>query len=375
MKRSILLSILIPLLLVVALNMDIIVEELTVREYRVITRCVIENTGFTEIGVNPSDIVNFYLIPNISGWQYVEEVLVYINGKLADKNKYYIDEVDGNKLLKFHSPFRLDVGGKLNVTLVQKVVVYRLVFSGVKRVPRGLKGGLKEPMPTEDYLMLKGFYRKGDFSKVVETAEKMEGSGFDVLLNILKFICSRIKYSNSSYGIAPPAETLERGYGSCGDISALTVALLRLKEIPAFIYFCYVYEEGLNFYEKSPILTINYSNIGPHAFAMAYLESVGWVPIDMVIHAGNRPIDCIEGAGVNINDRIIVYAKAVKLDPNILLVIAPQSKTKVYVEYRAEVLPKKLDIIRVLYSLMLALLTGYIVYLAVEELEEYGEQT
>jgi len=371
MKRGLVFAIVISLLVTVLLNADIVLSLITTKRYCFVTKCIIENVSGRELMVSPSNIMNFYLIPTIEGWQEVKKVEVLINGKRLDTVEYSVKEIDGNKIIKF-PVFQIKPGEKLNVTVVQEVVVYRLVFPEFKREVRGLSRGFQDPKPSVEFAKLNKFYKKGDFNKVIELAENVNGdSDKDILINCIKIILSRIKYSNSSYGIAPPALTLERGYGSCGDISALLVAMLRIKNIPAYICFSYVYEEGLKVSERTPVLSVEYRNLGPHAFVMAYLSSIGWVPVDIVIHAGNRPQDCIESAGINVNERLVVYGKAVGMDPNIFLIIAPEDGTKVSVLYEGLSVATEVDSTKVFYSIMMGVLIGYIVYLVLESESNY----
>jgi len=368
MKRSHTIAIIVSLLLVALLNVDTILSLITVRKYCLITECVIENISNRDLFITPSSILNFYLIPTIEGWQKVEKIKVVVNGKALQK--YSIKEVDGNKIIEFPL-FRLKPGEKLNVTVFQEVTVYRFVFPGFKREVRGLSNGFQHPLPSSKFTKLNNFYKKGNFSKVVQLIEKVYGDDKEILLHCIELILNKIKYSNSSYGITPPAATLERGYGSCGDISALLVAMLRAKHIPAYICFSYVYEEGLKVSERTPVLSVEYRNLGPHAFVMVYLDSVGWVPVDIVIHAGNRPQDCVESAGININERLIVYGRAIEMDPNIFLIIAPEDGTKVSVTYEGVPMPIEIDYTKIFYSLMMGVLIGYIVYLVLESESSY----
>jgi len=343
----------------------------TVYEYR--TTFIFENRGTTAIDVNLGDDVKEFVVPDIPGWQKLDKLTVYLNGK--DITDICVTaEYDGGSLIKTPS-YRLKPGESVNITVIQRILVY-WAESGFTINRKMLTLSSLYSGEYSDFLTkyastnLNGFWSKESsiysWKSVVELAEDLEtnvNSTVEYIHMVAKWVDENIAYDRETLKIKCPAETLYERKGACGDRAALVTTLLRLKEIPSFLCLSIVYEKNFSMNISSSSLLLYYRNAALHIFSMACKERT-CVPVDTTVKMSYGRSPYVDGAGINISDKVIILAIIKDKDPNDYLTITlPSSSTVLIISktlQRNEVLRENLLIFLTAIILFMALVLVYI---------------
>ena len=302
------------------------------------TTYLLENTDNKTVTISfDENNIKEFLIPDIEGWQALRNYTVYFNGVDITK-KCSLKSYKGNKIIVIPS-YTLKPKEKVNITTVQMIEVYwaesGLTISRCSRSSALLENVRSISINSSALTYLGGFWTKHDnlttWSKIIELKESIDADSdslAEYVFKVSKWVAENIAYNPGNFVINYPAKILSDRKGVCGDKSALIVTLLRLKGIPSLIYFSIVYEENLFSKESSKYLNIEYRNFALHAFAVVCADET-YVPIDTTVYADVGKCPYIDGAGVNISDKIIVFAQASDSDPNEVLTFSlPSTELK-----------------------------------------------
>ena len=102
----------------------------------------------------------------------------------------------------------------------------------------------------------------------------------------LSYFIQRV-YLKYSAGVLPRSidSTVEERQGDCDDMARVTVEALNYYGIPAAVVSGYVYVDGFNYTIPVENTTYIFVNNGPHAFPIAHVPGVGWIPLDWLAGA------------------------------------------------------------------------------------------
>jgi len=98
------------------------------------------------------------------------------------------------------------------------------------------------------------------------------------------FIKSYIHYALSPYP-RPLKVIIEKRIGDCDDMARALIALLWSFGIPAVMVYGYVVIQNFNFSVPVEKTLYVFHNMGPHAFALAYIPGYGWLPLDLLAYS------------------------------------------------------------------------------------------
>ncbi len=330
-KVIVMVSLLLPFFLV--LMFALLDSGITVYEYKTIF--VFKNEGLTEVYVGLDDGVREYVVPDIPGWQRLESIAVYLNGRNITVQCSIIKQ-NGDAFVRT-PPYRLKPGESINITVVQRISVY-WAENGftLNRRMYTLSSSSSNDL---DFLRqfastsLEGFWSGEDqatsWKLIIDLAESLKEKAYstsEYIHAVAKWVDENIAYDKRSYKIKFPAETFREKRGACGDRATLVTALLRLERIPSFMCLAIVYNENLLMNISSDSLTLNYRNSALHIFSVACIEE-GCVPVDTTVKMPYGKSPYIDGAGINVSDRVIVLAIMRNGDPNEYLTITLPSST------------------------------------------------
>ena len=98
------------------------------------------------------------------------------------------------------------------------------------------------------------------------------------------FIKSYIHYALSPYP-RPLKVIIEKRIGDCDDMARALIALLWSFGIPAVMAYGYVVIQNFNFSVPVEKTLYVFHNMGPHAFALAYIPGYGWLSLDLLAYS------------------------------------------------------------------------------------------
>lgn len=99
----------------------------------------------------------------------------------------------------------------------------------------------------------------------------------DLLVRITKAIHNDFSYEQRyAIGVQPPAETLERGAGSCRDLAVLMMAAVRALGLAARFVSGYLYDPSVDNQGEAGIRGAG----DTHAWVQVYLPGAGWAEFD-----------------------------------------------------------------------------------------------
>jgi len=360
---------LIPLLLV---TVPILLEsKLTLYEYRSVF--IFENKGDEIVNVGLGRNIKEFVALNIAGWQKLEKIAIYANGKDIT-HQCKIVEYKGSFIIE--TPlYELKPGETVNITVLQFISANwaegGLTLNRKFRTLSMLeKRELTNSFNGTPLTYLTGFWvREGEnssWSAVIELSESLGRNVSSVpeyVHAVAKWVDEHIIYDKETFQIKYPSKTLYEKRGACGDRAALVTALLRLKGIPSFMCLSIVYEEGVLINESTESLSLSYRNAALHVFSMA-CEGETCVPIDTTVKMNYGESPYVDGAGVNISDRVLILAKMIGEDPNDYLTITLPSNslrlTILKTLKRIQKIEENLLVLLVIYVLLGVIVVLYI---------------
>lgn len=323
--------------------------------------------------------LHLYLVPTIGGWQELLSYAVFKDGQNITGDFVVLRDIDDNLLLSPQTEEVIEIppGGSINITLVQHVKVYRGGFfshrTRRKLPPESPPLGAAPPDAFGRYLLLNGFwnYTHGAYnSKLIEEVSEVLSSNAstqrDYLLAAARWILSNVRYKLPFQGgIIPPSMTLVRKEGACGEFSTLLISLLRVRNIPSFMYLAVYYDPSLHLNITADGVEYHADNAVQHAFVMALIGDE-WVPVDLTLprRSPEEAAKCVDEAGINISDKIIVTIRVVNKNPNEYLLIGTPVKglkLKYYtsLEVVKEIKEPNIVLIAALLALIVAAIVAY----------------
>ena len=303
----------------------------------------------------------FFLAPTIDGWQKLVNYTLTVNG--APLHAKVKRDSQGNMYLYPGTPVPLN--GKVNITLVE----YVLVTPPPQRVRREPPLEPCRPTGRPDMLSLEGFWsRRYDGATIKDLrglASLLGGEGVEYVYRLIAWVISNTHYKlGVRGGVKTPTEFYVERVGACGDIHSFIVAMLRIKGIPSYLYYAFIYRENAYTRIGGHKASFELRNALPHMFAMARLCGKDF-PIDVTYPAAQSPRSAVLDAGVNRGDNVIVFLRIIDADPNdYLLVYAPsnESTVNVYVKvskYTAYERGEQSIVLPLLASILVVALAAY----------------
>ena len=279
----------------------------------------------------------FLLAPSIEGWQELINFTLYVDGR---REKAYVKEdTQGNSYVALKQGIKFS--GRTNLTLVQ----YVRVFNGYSRRQYTPSQGLKEGPGDRRYISLKGFwncsYGGATLADLEKLSEKLgRGESIDYIYRVVDWASKNTKYvlGIKGGGVMCPAEFYVKREGACGDIHVFLAAMLRMRKIPSYVYYSYIYVGGHNLTLAGDDVRVEMLNVLPHMFLMVG-DSGKWFPVDLTYHSsmGGGIGDFISGAGANTKSNVIVLYRVVDENPNdYLMVYFPSNNSKIDLRIKVE---------------------------------------
>lgn len=275
----------------------------------------------------------FILAPTINGWQRLLNYTLLVNGKTA--NIIVKTDDQKNKYITLDKNIKFD--GKINLTLIQ----YIKVETGHNR-KKYLPPSNDTIQPPQDPRLLstKGFWNCNynnigikDLKNLATLLSENTYTRIDYVYRVIDWVNKNTKYTLGlrEGGIVCPAEFYSLKEGACGDIHAFLTTMLRVKDIPSYLYYSLIYYGGKNITYQGSDASFHAYNALPHIFSMAVLDGAEF-PIDITFSSSpsGQPIDNIVYAGANSRENIIVLYKVIDANPNdYLMVYFPSNNSKV----------------------------------------------
>jgi len=242
---------------------------------------------------------------------------VYLLNSSHPISEFQIDE-DGNPIASLSLPKSTILYGE-NLTIQ---IFYRIVLK-----PRSLPeisishSGTLDEIPEElkkRYCQDAGPWQVKR-SEIRELALEIAGSEKNVLLLIKNFILWIKQNINYQTCDLPryPAETLSERAGDCDDQANLFIALCRVAGIPAYLQIGCIYlperDSRVTYWDGH--LTVRLTRIGWHGWAMVYVPSWGWLPVDLTYAQASiyDPIGAIRNAAL-LRSPVAQYANITETD-------------------------------------------------------------
>ncbi len=139
-----------------------------------------------------------------------------------------------------------------------------------------------------------------DIPDIINLANNLTEGEETVLGKTLSIIEWFGEYSTYSVNALPkrPWATVRDPRGDCDDLGLLFVSMCRSQGIPAFLQGGLVLGESLQLDETDWEGHYSYifDGAGWHAWAMVYSHPHGWLPVDLTMTDGLRPVDAINEA-------------------------------------------------------------------------------
>ncbi|GEM_PF-1491090 len=292
--------------------------------YRIKTTYIAEGKGVIGEEIYSK---TFLLAPAIQGWQRPINYSLYINGERAEASVKR--DSQGNRYLYPGKPLRFS--GRVNITLVEYVEVIPPPQREVRLPPDKCEASTWQQ---ERYLYLGGFwghpYGETTLDDLRKLAETLGGRGLQYIYRVTAWVLTNTRYRlGVRGGVSYPTEFYVEKTGACGDIHAFITAMLRIKGIPSYLYYAYIYRENASMKLLGQKASYATRNAMPHIFSMAVLCGKSF-PIDLTYPTARDPYSAVREAGVNTGDRVIVLARIIDADPNdYLLVYAPSNTSRV----------------------------------------------
>ncbi len=271
----------------------------------------------------------FLLAPNIQGWQHLINYTLYINGK--NIKAYVKQDSQGNKYV--YPGKNSNLNGHINITLIE----YVEVIPPPQREPRLPPEDCSSTSLRQDrYLYLGGFwshpYGRVTIADLKKLSDLLGGERLQYVYRVVAWVLTNTKYKlGLRGGISYPTEFYSEKEGACGDIHAFITTMLRIKGIPSYLYYAYIYRENASIKLIGQKARYETRNALPHMFSTALLCGKTF-PIDLTYPTARDPYSAVRNAGVNTGDRVIILAKIIDADPNdYLLVYAPSNTSNVEV--------------------------------------------
>jgi transglutaminase-like putative cysteine protease len=266
---------------------------------------------------------NLHLVPSLPGFQERVSAKLYVNSREVNFS-IGIDE-EGNEY-----PFvSLSYAGRLNITLVQRVVVYPASARGFFKTADNLPW----PLRPEDELPRNGFWRCNGtkinlpyLENVSKTLSMQSASPIEYAEKIVSWLKNRgVKYENSFGGVVCPSRFLEQASGACGDYASFIAALFKIKGVKSYVFYALVYDAKALVTSNSTNYSFVTRGAYPHMFTVIDIDGKR-VPIDATANTG----DPIKGASVVALDNVVILYKVMNRDPNDYLILyAPNNDAKV----------------------------------------------
>jgi len=227
-------------------------------------RCIVVGYRLTSpIGRAAKDVDCYFFLPQNEPRQQIHEL------RFDPKPAEITTDEHGRRIARFHIP-RIAVGEHRVVRWMARVTTFRTkvyVDRPAAKQPPELTGSRRKT-----YLLDRPPYRLS--SPTVRRAAAAVGPADlpvrEAVLGIRDHVYKTVRYELS--GGWDHAETvLRRGSGSCSEISYAFIAMCRARGIPAR------YVGGTTY---RPERTCSFDEV-QHRWAEAFLDGVGWVPIDV----------------------------------------------------------------------------------------------
>ncbi len=316
-------SLLITLIISYLLDIELLYSVYEYREERTIINLSKERVKLSE------DLIRIILPPDIKDWQKLDNYTIYINErKVQVPTKLNNDD---NKVIELNEYKVLKPGQKINITYIFYIKVVANLLSlpiRVKSLVRKGKGGTIAdiPMNLREYCVpLNDWDWNTDdkwsvIGEIIWNISKSENVA-DRVISAVKWIKEHIAYAETPT-VLSPLETIKKKAGDCADQAALITTLLRALGIPSYVAIAMYYEPNTKNPQEGDRITVHEEGFLLHAFAMAFIPYIGWVPIDLTSTAASvkEPEDYINKAAIVMTDRIIVTALVKVSDPNEYLI-------------------------------------------------------
>ncbi len=338
LTTAIVISLLVTAILGYVFKVELLHQVYVYREERIIVNLSEHTSSIGE------DLLSFVIPPNMSGWQEVVSYKLFLNGIEEDIGREV--NADGNKVLRIRNLESLEPGSKINLTFECTIKVMSNLLSFPLRVRQRIERGAGGDFSAIPVSMSERYCRPldewdwrkdGEWNVIRENAWNIRKDNervSDAVIEAIKWVKGRIEYSET-LTVLSPIETLEKGKGDCADQSALITTLLRAIGIPAYMVIAMYYEPTVGVpNEGGGRITVTEKGFLLHAFAMAYVPDLGWVPIDLT-SGGNiirGPEDYVNKAAIVMTDRVIATAIVNVSDPNNYLMFSAPKGLKVQVE-------------------------------------------
>lgn len=155
------------------------------------------------------------------------------------------------------------------------------------------------PEGMEDYLESSELYNWNisDITRLAGNLTRNEETVLGKTLSIIEWFGEYTTYTVNELPKRPWA-TVRDPRGDCDDFGLLFVSMCRSQGIPAFLQGGVVLSETLQLDETDWNGHYRYvfDGVGWHAWAMVYIPPWGWLPVDLILTEGMRPVDAIKEA-------------------------------------------------------------------------------
>jgi hypothetical protein len=267
---------------------------------------------------------NLLLAPSLPGYQERLTAELYVNSQRVDFT-VGVNE-DGNEF----PSVTLNYSHAINITLIQRVAVYRASFRSFFNTM------VNPPWPlhSADKLPGNSFWRCNGTGVKLTSIERISDelaseakNPVDYAYRIVEWLnAHNIRYEQSfGGGVMCPSIFLETGRGACGEYASFIAALFKFRGIKSYVYYALIQDSRALITLNSSRSTFIIRGAYPHMFTVVEIEN-SRVPIDATANAG----DPVRGAAAVSLDNVIIVYRVSNSDPNdYLLLYAPNNEAKV----------------------------------------------
>jgi len=312
-KETSLLSVSIAILILTFLARDAVLNTVG---YRYELSITIENLS-SRAQIIPKE-AKMILPPDIPGWQRVTAISVAVNGTPTGYAISY--DCDKNILI---SPIALsEISPHTQISIKYEVtihVVRNSLFAKKRPLHINAIGCVRDPKhelirPLDGWDWSKGSDHK--WERLKDLAVALKGSNdLETILNIAEWVVNNVRYAETET-VLPPYTVYEKRIGDCADQSTFIVTLLRMLGIPSLIALGLVYSPLADYEINEYHLGLIRKGFNLHAFVLAYVNNMGWIPIDTTAYIGKNNDAFMRRALVVSTDKVIIGGFIIGSNPN-----------------------------------------------------------
>jgi len=258
------------------------------------------------------------LPPDIPGWQRVATINVEVNGTPTDYVISY--DYDRNVLISPITPSKILPHSQVSIKYEVVIKVARNSFF-IRKKPMHIDeiDYIKDPKrelirPLGEWDWSKNNDHK--WKRLKDLAMALKGSNdLETVFNVAEWVVNNIKYVETET-VLPPHTVYEKRIGDCADQSTFIVTLLRMLGIPSLIALGLVYSPLADYSVHEYHLGLIRKGFNLHAFVLAYVNNIGWIPIDTTAYIGKDNHAFTKGALIVSTDRVIIGGFIIGSNPN-----------------------------------------------------------